>query len=90
MKIPPFGKWPTTQLTWLVQLLIGSMGAIAVLIRHLVTGEDAPTNIVGMIVGLLLVERLGFIGKRKTEFTPEQKARAKRIENGNDPFGNGQ
>jgi hypothetical protein len=89
MNIPSFGKWPTTQLTWLIQLLIGSTGAMVIIIKFAFTGLDAPPVLASMIVALLAVERLAFVGKRKTEFTPEQHARAEAIKNGADCFGNG-
>ncbi len=90
MKIPPFGKWPTTQLTWLIQTVLGVIGMLAILVRFVWKGEDAPMVLAGLIAALLAIERLAFLGKRRTTFTPEQKARAERIANGSDFFGNGQ
>jgi len=88
MKIPPFGKWPTTQLTWLIQMVLGVIGYLSILIRFLITGEDAPVVLASFIAGMLAIERLAFIGKRRTSFTPEQQARAEVIrKNG---FGNGE
>jgi uncharacterized membrane protein YfbV (UPF0208 family) len=90
MKIPPFGEWPTTQLTWLIQTILGVVGMATILVRFALTGQDAPVVLAGLIAALLAIERLAFIGKRRTSWSPTELAKAEQIKNGNGFFGNGE
>ena len=83
-KVPPFGKWPTTQLTWANAILWFNATGFA----HVFLDYDLSWEWVALLGASLGVAVTQFGVKRVTQFTPEQQARATVIKNGGG-FGNG-
>jgi hypothetical protein len=72
---------------WKRSAVLGWLGFIVLLGRYVVTGDDPGQNIVGLVVATLGISGLWQVGKRVTQFKPEEEARAEQIRNG---MGNGE